>query len=134
MKKKDNLEEPQEIHLWNGENDCYTIPVPKIIFKIIRIEAFDKRSVIIIVHNDPNPVSDSDRICSKESEIPGWDMIKNENPRTGLTYACHLTPEVIDTLELQGTTPILDYPFNLEGYLPKEVMSIKKKFDKIISV
>lgn len=66
------------------------IPIPKIIYRVIEAE-FEKRScdAVIIIHNDPNVVLDDDRICSEWEEVSGWGMIKNNDPRTGLTYVCH---------------------------------------------
>lgn len=66
------------------------ISIPKIIYRVIEVKYFDLLyDAVIIIHNDPRPVREKDRICNKSEEISGWEAIENDDPRTGLTYVCH---------------------------------------------
>ena len=64
-----------------------------------------------MIHNNINPVPEKDRLCSRESEVEGWEEIKtrkeDEEYKPGLTYACSVTSEAIKKLEIvYNNTPI----------------------------
>lgn len=81
------------------------ITVPRIIYRIIEYRRsrdcheeadptkliIPKYAAAIIIHNDPSPIPDDERLCSRESALSGWDRITNEDPRIGLTYVCPVT-------------------------------------------
>ena len=112
MKKTTNTpNELHEIYLSDPENSKM-IPVPNIIYRIIeyvrlrRLEDDAKPTqweryryaAAIIIHNNPAPISDDERLCAKESILSGWSKICNEDPRTGVTYVCPVTIELNDKL------------------------------------
>lgn len=111
MKKTTNPNEFQKIFLSDSTTQKI-IPIPKIIYRIIDHHCFhplngpqgpynfkiDRYAAAIIIHNDPSPISDEDRLCSRESALSSWHKITNEDSRTGVTYVCPVTVELNDML------------------------------------
>lgn len=160
MKKKTGPTEPQELFLSDPEHQK-TIPVPKIIYRIIehirlrrpntaepvKMERI-RYAAAIIIHNDPSPVPDTERLCKKESGLVGWDKIINEDSRTGLTYVCpvtaelneklgaydHITSEMFQNLNLNA----VPYSSDLTRYDPKDEIiyrdftdTVEKNFNRV---
>ncbi|XP_065216258.1 uncharacterized protein LOC135842637 isoform X2 [Planococcus citri] len=95
----------QEIHLTNTEQ-TRTMAIPEIIYRIVQYRLpkdFDYLghpewfTAAVIVHNNLNPAN-FQRLCTPESELNGWDKIKNEDPKTGITYVCPVTKEIGERL------------------------------------
>lgn len=81
-------------------------PVPKVLFRIVEFHYNNQvADAAIIIHND-NEVPDEDRICPNPQE--GWEQITND-PSTsgipGLTYACKMTQQVVNNLDINRTVP-----------------------------
>ena len=85
----------------------FPISVPEVLYRIIE---FKKNSivlnVIIVIHNDLRVVLPEDkRICSFHDEVKGWNEIKNhiegEESRPGLTYACPVTSQTLQKLDIR---------------------------------
>ncbi|XP_065216304.1 uncharacterized protein LOC135842670 isoform X2 [Planococcus citri] len=71
------------------------VEIPKIIYRIIKFEAWNIKSIaVIVIHNDPSAVQDADRLCDKDDTLSGWEKITNDDPKTGLTYVCPMTPKL----------------------------------------
>lgn len=94
---KTNLNK-QELYPSNTQTN-QTIPIAKIIYRMLAFgNASPTYSIAIIIHNDPNFISNEHRICQKDDEILGWERITNADPKIGLTYVCPITKEVIRKL------------------------------------
>ncbi|XP_065200531.1 uncharacterized protein LOC135831749 [Planococcus citri] len=73
--------------------------IPKIIYRVVRGSwYYDQFDAVIVIHNEVDNVTDSERLCSNDTMISGWDTIRNDDPRTGLTYVCQLTEELEEKL------------------------------------
>lgn len=95
------------------------IPIPKIIYRVIELKhGSEWYDAVIVIHNDPNPVQDNDRLCKKSEEVPGWQTIKNDDPKTGLTYVCHfdctIKRVVDDKLSFCTENNEVIYPLDLD--------------------
>ncbi|XP_065224137.1 uncharacterized protein LOC135848227 [Planococcus citri] len=113
MRKASNPDESREILLSDCEHRT-VIHVPKIIYRIIEYQrvqcgndvdksqwVINQHAAVIIIHNDPSlvQISDDQRLCDRQSTLTGgWETIINDDPRTGLTYVCPMTPELNDEL------------------------------------
>ncbi|XP_065217394.1 uncharacterized protein LOC135843436 [Planococcus citri] len=77
------------------------VKIPKIIYRIINFEAVNiKHMAVIVIHNDPSGVRDTDKLCDKnDTLIRTWDTIINNDPKTGLTYICPMTTDLEKKLE-----------------------------------
>ncbi|XP_065216259.1 uncharacterized protein LOC135842638 [Planococcus citri] len=110
---ENSSDEPREIYLSNTER-TRMMAIPEVIYRIIQIgfplgiqsgEYADQindpewytAAAAVIVHNNLNS-GHFQRLCSRENELSGWDQIKNEDARTGITYVCPLTKELGERL------------------------------------
>lgn len=85
-----NSDQQQEMYILQDKGQGrQIIPIPKILYRVVEVICKSiKYEAVIVIHNDPNVIQDGDRICPRREEIYDWDEIKNDDPRTGLTYVC----------------------------------------------
>ncbi|XP_065218497.1 uncharacterized protein LOC135844273 isoform X2 [Planococcus citri] len=78
------------------------VEIPKIIYRIIRVEALGcSHFAVIVIHNDPSAVPDADRLCDKnDTLIRTWEKIISDDSKTGLTYVCPMTTFLEKKLDL----------------------------------
>ncbi|XP_065217340.1 uncharacterized protein LOC135843397 [Planococcus citri] len=80
------------------------VEIPKIIYRIIKFRALDtcnNHIAVIVIHNDPSGIRDTDRLCDKnDTLIHTWDKIINDDPKTGLTYVCPMTTDLEKKLDV----------------------------------
>ncbi|XP_065218498.1 uncharacterized protein LOC135844274 [Planococcus citri] len=85
----------RKMYLSDSKRD-HVVEIPKIIYRIIKYEVLHyKELAVIVIHNDPNAVRDADRLCDKNDVlIRSWEKIINDDPKSGLTYVCRMTPKL----------------------------------------
>ncbi|XP_065218499.1 uncharacterized protein LOC135844275 [Planococcus citri] len=71
----------------------HVVEIPKIIYRIIKFEVLGgNHFAVIVIHNDPSPLRDADRLCHKnDTFIRTWEKIINDDSKTGSTYVCPMT-------------------------------------------
>ncbi|XP_065222755.1 uncharacterized protein LOC135847225 isoform X2 [Planococcus citri] len=75
------------------------IPIPKIMYRVVQGSYYvGGCGAVIIIHNEPAHVPDSDKLCDNHQMLSGWEMIVNNDPKSGLTYVCQLTGDLCDKL------------------------------------
>ncbi|XP_065225025.1 uncharacterized protein LOC135848878 [Planococcus citri] len=89
----------------------FPIPVPILLYRILEYKQDGQIfNAIFVIHNLLYTVPVDERICSKESEVEGWDEIKHQakdrDIRPELIYVCPVTPLTIE--KLQARYEILD--------------------------
>ncbi|XP_065219114.1 uncharacterized protein LOC135844720 [Planococcus citri] len=93
----------RKMYLSDNKEDR-VVEIPKIIYRIIRFVGFHTCSnhiAVIVIHNDPSGVRDTDRLCDKnDTLIHTWDKIINDDPKTGLTYICPMTADLEKKLDV----------------------------------
>ncbi|XP_065215664.1 uncharacterized protein LOC135842237 [Planococcus citri] len=86
-------------HTLNAEYQ--QIPIPKIIYRVVRGSWLSSTyAAVIIIHNEPAYVPDSDKLCDDDEMLSGWYKITNDDPESGLTYVCQLTGELDSILSI----------------------------------
>ncbi|XP_065200533.1 uncharacterized protein LOC135831751 isoform X2 [Planococcus citri] len=100
-----------EYELFNYTLDAkhQKIHIAKIIYRLIQGSFYDDTyTAAIIIHNEVGHILDKDRLCNSSMTLSGWDAIKNDDPKVGLTYVCPLTEELKNKLSIGEyfTSPI----------------------------
>ncbi|KAL6956287.1 hypothetical protein U1Q18_051399 [Sarracenia purpurea var. burkii] len=86
-------------------------PVPELIYRIVEWRHLSHEyKRVVVIHNDPNPVQNKDRIC--RDPIGSWNVM-NETPNTDSEiepsyYTCPVSPDVIRRLQLNVQKPSED--------------------------
>ncbi|XP_065200541.1 uncharacterized protein LOC135831752 isoform X2 [Planococcus citri] len=84
----------------NGEHQQFLIP--NLIFRVVQGAWYEDTYVaVVVIHNKADYVADSERLCSNDTMISGWDTIQNDDPRTGLTYVCQVTDRLEEKLGIR---------------------------------
>ncbi|XP_065219401.1 uncharacterized protein LOC135844932 [Planococcus citri] len=116
---------PRKMYLSDAKHDR-VVEIPKIIYRLIKFEAWERKFIaVIVIHNDPSAVRDADRLCDKNDTLPGWDKIINDDPKTGLTYVCRMTPK----LEIKLSLNVYDTDDLNMAAVPREGYSNEVYFD-----
>lgn len=90
LKNRTDIDSVKRQKLYSLTNNTHHLHIPKVLYRVIEAEYYNVSYIaIIVIHNDPNPIPNNDRICLELEEVDGWEAIKNNDPRTGLTYVCH---------------------------------------------
>ncbi|XP_065216300.1 uncharacterized protein LOC135842666 [Planococcus citri] len=126
MKTSSASNETQEMYLSTAKGDRMAA-IPKIIYRVVRVDLkwqypdeYIYAYAVIIIHNDPTAVPDTDRLCNKSDAPTGWQKIINDDPRTGLTYVCPMTEALNNKSGAYDSIPKYEiHPLNLNavGYI-----------------
>ncbi|XP_065222748.1 uncharacterized protein LOC135847225 isoform X1 [Planococcus citri] len=93
----------------NGEH--HQLLIPKTIFRLVQGVFYGSLyAALIVIHNKADYIADSERLCSHETIISGWDTIQNYDPRTGITYVCQVTEELQKKLGVPEYVQFLPFP------------------------
>lgn len=80
----------------NKNQTSFTLPFPKLIYRVVEYGTPENLSyAVIVIHND-RTASKKDKICEYTKD--DWAFINNDDPKTGVSYACPLIPKVNDEL------------------------------------
>ncbi|XP_065223194.1 uncharacterized protein LOC135847560 [Planococcus citri] len=96
----DKISSDTQNELKTEDESFLQFAIPKIIFRVLKYTTGDiTYHVAIIIHNDKNPIQETDRLCSRDPELESWKVIENEDTNPGMAYACELTLSVVNELD-----------------------------------
>ncbi|XP_065223184.1 uncharacterized protein LOC135847550 [Planococcus citri] len=98
--KSDKISPDTQNELKTEDDSFQQFAIPQMIFRVVKYKTGDRTDqVVIIIHNDKNPMQETDRLCSRDPELESWKVIENKDTTPGMAYACELTPRMVDKLE-----------------------------------
>ncbi|XP_065222737.1 uncharacterized protein LOC135847215 [Planococcus citri] len=99
--------------------------IPKTILRLVQGEFYSQTyAAMIVIHNKADYIADSDRLCSHETIISGWDTIHNYDPRTGITYVCQVTAQLQEKLGVPKFVDFLPFPIGHFRYISVEPIQL----------
>ncbi|XP_065225024.1 uncharacterized protein LOC135848877 [Planococcus citri] len=98
--ESDKISPDTQNELKSEDDSFLQFAIPKIIFRVVNYKTEGiTYQVFIIIHNDTNPIQETDRVCSRDPELKSWKVIENKDTSSGTAYACELTSDMVDKLE-----------------------------------
>ena len=79
--------------------------IPAVMYRTVKQKERQKPGeifeMVVVIHNDVNfEPNGNNRICASKDEQLGLNNLRNTNSKTGFSYVCNATPDVLKKLAI----------------------------------